>query len=171
MAYELPEDCPVIALGKTSDGCFFRDPLGIFTFLKADAGKAEIEHLFAPHLDYLCETWPRENVIAGVRYDAEAVRTALFNAAASKGVFDPQNPDKPKPGKLIAFHDIDEARSFLQQCRGSENFGAAYPDHYGVGVVVPLVAIEALERAADIYGDELATLKSRIENLTKGGDQ
>lgn len=68
---------------------------------------------------------------------------------------------------------LSEAKAEQQRLNDADNFGAAVSDHYQVGVTVPLKAVEALERAADIYGDELkiTTLKSRIADLTKGDGQ
>jgi hypothetical protein len=87
----LPEDCPVIPLGKQLDIHYYLDACGQFMALEARAhNKNMITCLFAPRGDYLLKYWPKklENGIA-VDFRPDAVSRDLMQACGADGVWSP----------------------------------------------------------------------------------
>lgn len=87
----LPEDCPVVALGKQNDIHFYLDACGQFMAIEARAhNKNMIRALFAPNSEYLRKNWPKKTekgVITDWRPDD--VAASLQEACAAEGVWSP----------------------------------------------------------------------------------
>lgn len=87
----LPANCPVKALGQSSDGqtFYFLNTLGAVHELAPNAGKGHIDALFAGRPRYLTWAWPRfgKGLIV-TNWEAEQARQALFAACAYKGTFE-----------------------------------------------------------------------------------
>ncbi len=90
----LPPYCPVKPLGRDGSVFYFIDASGSLAELTPSAsGKGHIDALFAGAWPYLIWAWGRvKHVGKGAKiplenYDAEKVRSALFEAATSKGAW------------------------------------------------------------------------------------
>ncbi len=88
----LPPHCPVTALGRDADVFYFINAAGSLGELTPSAsGKGHIDALFSGQWPYLIWAWGRSKHLKGgvvldqENYDAEKVRSALFDAATLKG--------------------------------------------------------------------------------------
>lgn len=97
----LPEDCPVTALGKSGDICWFLDSVGELRPVAAGKmNKLTLRGLFAPRSAWLLEaakkhkSWaktvkgPKDSEIV-VDFRPDAVAGDLIDACANEGVFNP----------------------------------------------------------------------------------
>lgn len=88
---ELPDDCPVLALGVNGNTSYYLDELRQLRELKArEHSRLEIQHLFGRRND-LCERyWPRVNKDGEISgWAPEKAAKSLMAAAAAQGVWDP----------------------------------------------------------------------------------
>lgn len=96
--FDLPEDCPVQALGVSGRASIYLDACNqMIELADGQHGKSHLDHLFAPHVAYILRQWP------AMRWDKESgsyvpkpgsadydrISKALMIAAAAKGPFDP----------------------------------------------------------------------------------
>lgn len=92
----LPTGCPVTPLGWDDEGFWFLSARRNVFCLKENAGKGNIDALFAPYGAYLAWAWPRmtgkgDNRRASGNFEAEEVRQDLFAACSDAGAYDPMN--------------------------------------------------------------------------------
>lgn len=92
--YGMPCPCPVTPLGRDDDGFWFLNAYGSVSCLKENAGKGNIDALFAPYAAYLAWAWPRMTGKGDARrasgnFEAEEARQDLFAAASRAGAYDP----------------------------------------------------------------------------------
>ncbi|MEQ9436045.1 hypothetical protein [Hyphomonas sp.] len=91
MGTGLPPHCPVRPLGRDGDVFYFLNAAGGLGELSpSSSGKGHIDALFSGQWPYLVWAWGRVKYIKGAphyqeNYDAEKVRSALFDAATMKG--------------------------------------------------------------------------------------
>lgn len=93
-AGELPPHCPVRPLGRDGDVFYFINAAGgLGELTPSSSGKGHIDALFSGAWPYLVWAWGRKKhlgkgqVIHLDNYDAEKVRSALFDAATAKGAW------------------------------------------------------------------------------------
>lgn len=98
----LPEDCPVVPLGKMGDLFAYLDELGQYVELKArDHQRLSLQSLFGRQFDpYVVAHWPRITMVKDEHGNEEAVVTgwrpelvseALMVKGADKGVWSPHD--------------------------------------------------------------------------------
>lgn len=89
-APQLPDDCPVLPLGRNGDWYYYLDAANEMRTLKHNEhGRLPIVSLFGDSLDYLYAKWPRhdkDGKLAGIQVDPAAY--ALMAAAAKAGPWD-----------------------------------------------------------------------------------
>jgi hypothetical protein len=99
---ELPEDSPVIPLGKMGDICAYLDELGQYVELKArDHNRLNLQSLFGRKFDpFVTDHWPRITIVKDAHGNKEPVVTgwrpelvaeALMVRAADRGVWSPHD--------------------------------------------------------------------------------
>jgi energy-coupling factor transporter ATP-binding protein EcfA2 len=97
----LPDDCPVIALGKSGDICWFLDAVGELRPIQAGKlNKLTLRGLFAPKSSWLLSaaekrgSWAKTVKVKGdkevvVDFKPDAVAGDLIDACGGEGVFNP----------------------------------------------------------------------------------
>lgn len=87
----LPDNCPVIPLGKMGGEFYYLDPLSQLRALDAsDHSAAGLRDLFGARSDYLWHTWPKFSAQTrrATSFKADAASESLMKACAEKGLFD-----------------------------------------------------------------------------------
>jgi energy-coupling factor transporter ATP-binding protein EcfA2 len=87
----LPEDCPVTPLGCSEDSVFFLNGIGQYVSVqKRQLNKLTLYGLFAPHVGYLLQHWPKTRTEDGIVTDfkPDTVARDLITACAIEGAWD-----------------------------------------------------------------------------------
>jgi hypothetical protein len=99
---QLPDGCPVTALGVSGDTCHYLDAMRQYRDLKAkDHSRLQVQHLFGAQSDLLYEYWPRKVLIEDKKtgesywdtkgWKPELAAENLMRAAAVAGTWSPHD--------------------------------------------------------------------------------